>query len=85
MHRLVNALVRRGLSVEVVGLGDPAGAPPGVASIVTHPRTGLPRRLRDALSLPWTAHGRVLVVIAPELVPSAWLARRLRGRPLAVD
>ena len=85
MHRLVNALVRRGLSVEVVGLGDPAGAPDGVAAVRAHPRAGLSRRLRDAVTLPWTAQGRVLVVIAPEMVPSAWLARRLRRRRLAVD
>jgi glycosyltransferase involved in cell wall biosynthesis len=86
LHRLVNALVRRGLSVEVVGLGDPADAPPGVAAVRTHPRQGLSRRLRDAVSVPWTARGRVLVVIAPEMVPSAWLARRVgRRRRLAVD
>ncbi len=86
LHRLVNALVRRGLSVEVVGLGDPAGAPEGVAAIRTHPRQGLSRRLRDAVTMPWTASGRALVVIAPEMVPSAWLARRLRPRRrLAVD
>jgi glycosyltransferase involved in cell wall biosynthesis len=85
LHRLVNALVRRGLSVEVVGLGDPAGAPPGVASVSTHPRAGLPRRLRDALTLPWTVRGRVLLVIAPEMVPSASLARLVRRRRLAVD
>jgi glycosyltransferase involved in cell wall biosynthesis len=86
LHRLVNALVRRELSVEVVGLGDRAGAPPGVAVVRTHPRQSLSRRLRDALTLPWTAQGRVLVVIAPEMVPSAWLARKMRKRRrLAVD
>ena len=85
LHRLVNALVRRGLSVEVVGLGDPADAPRGVAAVRTHPRHGLSRRLRDALTLPWIATGRVLVVIAPEMVPSAWLARLIRRRRLAVD
>ncbi|MDQ1745886.1 MAG: hypothetical protein QOD07_149 [Frankiaceae bacterium] len=85
MHRLVNALVRRGLAVEVVGLGDPASAPPGVAAVRAHPRQGRARRLRDALTMPWTAQGRVLVVLAPEMVPSAWLARSLRRRRLAVD
>jgi glycosyltransferase involved in cell wall biosynthesis len=86
LHRLANALVRRGLAVEVVGLGDPSGAPTGVAAVRTHPPRGLPRRLRDALALPWTAQGRVLVVIAPEMVPSAWVLRQVRRRRrLAVD
>lgn len=71
--------------MEVIGLGDPAGAPAGVASVSTHPRSGLPRRLLDALVLPWRARGRVLFVIAPEVVPMAFLAARARRRRLVVD
>jgi len=85
LHRLVNALVRQGLSVEVAGLGDAADAPGGIAAVRTHPRRGLSRRLRDALTLPWTAKGRVLVVIAPEMAPSARLATLIRRRRLVVD
>jgi glycosyltransferase involved in cell wall biosynthesis len=35
--------------------------------------------------MPWTARGRALLVIAPEMVPSAVLARLIRRRVLAVD
>ena len=78
------ALVRAGLSVEVLGLGDPSGAPPGVIAR-THPRLGRDRRLLDALVMPWQARGRVLLVIAPEMVPMASVVRRLRRRGLVVD
>jgi len=42
------------------------------------------RALR-AVRLPWTAHGRVLLLIDPDTVPSALLARRLRGCPFVAD
>ncbi len=44
----------------------------------------LTRALR-AVRLPWTARGRVLLLIDPDTVPSALLARRLRGRPVVAD
>lgn len=84
LHRIATALVRAGLSVEVLGLGDPSGAPAGVIAR-THPRLGRGRRLLDALVMPWQARGRVLLVIAPEMVPMASVVRRLRRRGLVVD
>jgi glycosyltransferase involved in cell wall biosynthesis len=53
--------------------------------VSTHPRAGLLRRLYDAVVLPWTALGRVLFVIAPEMVPMAYLAAKVRRRRLVVD
>jgi glycosyltransferase involved in cell wall biosynthesis len=38
-----------------------------------------------AVRLPWTAHGRVLLLIDPDTVPSALLARRRRGCPVVAD
>ena len=84
LHRIANALVRAGLSVEVLGLGDPGGAPTGTEAR-THPRRGRSRRLIDALVMPWQSRGRVLLVIAPEMVPMASVVRRLRRRALVVD
>jgi glycosyltransferase involved in cell wall biosynthesis len=84
LHRIANALVRAGLRVQVMGLGDAAGAPDG-ASVLSHPRGGMRRRLLDAVVMPWRAGGRVLLVIAPEMVPNAAMACRLRRRRLVVD
>lgn len=85
MHRIVVALTRRGLFVEVIGLGDAAHAPAGVGAVSTHPRAGMLRRLIDALVVPWQARGRVLFTIAPEMVPMAYLAAKVRRRRLVVD
>jgi glycosyltransferase involved in cell wall biosynthesis len=84
LHRLVTALTDAGLSVEVVGLGDASTAPPSATIVSTHPRAGMSFRLRDAVVAPWRAKGRVLLVVDPDTVPSAWL-RRLGGRRVVVD
>lgn len=84
LHRIANALVRAGLTVEVLALGEPSGAPSNVTAR-THPRGGRGRRLLDALVMPWQARGRVLLVIAPEMVPMASVVRRTRRRALVVD
>jgi len=80
----VRALLEAGLTVEVMGLGDAAAGPPGVAVRVWPRGTMVDRALR-AVRLPWTAHGRVLLLIDPDTVPSALLARRLRGCPVVAD
>lgn len=83
LHREVAAFLRAGLTVEVLGLGDPAGGPPG-AEVRTWLRGGLARRAGAAVRLPWSARGRVLVCLDPDLVASASV-RRLTGRRLVVD
>ncbi|RZS90217.1 glycosyltransferase involved in cell wall biosynthesis [Motilibacter rhizosphaerae] len=85
LHRLCAALVRAGLAVELRGLGDAADAPPGLVSVVAHPRGSLVRRALDAALLPWRARGRVLLLVDPDPVPSAALARLVRRRRLVVD
>ena len=84
LHRLVAALTDSGLTVEVIGLGDPATAPASASDVRTRPRRGPRGRLADAVTGPWRARGRVVVVLDPDAVPSAWL-RRLTGRRLVVD
>ena len=83
LHRLVAALHRGGLSVEVRGLGVVADGPPG-ATVHAAPRGSARRRLVRAAVLPWQARGQVLLTLDPDLVPSA-AARRLLGRRLVVD
>ena len=84
LHREVTALQRAGLSVEVIGLGDPAGGPPG-AVVVTRPRRGARGRAWDAARLPFVAQGRVVVLLDPDPVPAALLARLVRRRAVVVD
>jgi len=84
LHRLVAALTDVGLTVEVVGLGDPTAAPPVAQAVRTRPRRGMRGRMFDALVSPWQANGRVLIVLDPDAVPSSWL-RRVAGHKLVVD
>lgn len=85
LHRIVDALSRAGLRVEVFALGDPANAPSTAASVRTHPRKGHARRLLDAVLMPMRARGAVLVAIAPDAAPATWFVARLRRRAVAVD
>ncbi|MBC7559239.1 MAG: glycosyltransferase [Dermatophilaceae bacterium] len=84
LHREAAALLRAGLVVEVLGLGDPSAGPKG-ASVRAAPRTGMLRRTARALVWPWRASGRVLLTIDPETVPSALLATRLLRKRLISD
>lgn len=85
LHRTAAALLRAGLTVEVIGLGDPAGGPPGTAVVSLGPRGGALDRARRDLTLPFKARGRVVMTLDPDLVPTAAAARLLRRGRLAVD
>lgn len=76
LHRLVRACRRRGLSVEVLGLGDPASAPEGVA-VYAVPRPSIRRRAALALRLARAATGRVLVALDPDSLLACWAVARL--------
>jgi glycosyltransferase involved in cell wall biosynthesis len=84
LHREVGALVRAGLSVEVLGLGDPAGAPDG-ATTRTWARGSMPARAVRAVRLPFAARGRVLLTLDPDVVPAALLAGLFRRRRVVAD
>lgn len=84
LHRVVAALRRAGLVVEILGLGDPSSGPRG-ATTRTASRKGMLIRAMRAVVWPWRASGRVLVTIDPDTVPSALVAARLRGRQLVCD
>ena len=84
LHRQVAAFRRAGLRVEVLALGDPAAGPTD-ARVLTRPRRGAAGRASDALLRPWTAHGRVIVVLDPDAVPAARLAGAVLRRAVVVD
>jgi glycosyltransferase involved in cell wall biosynthesis len=84
LHREVAALLRAGLTVEVIGLGDAAGGPSG-ADVRTSDRRGRARRLGAALTAPFQARGRVLLVLDPDVVPVARLRGLGRGRAVVAD
>ena len=75
LHREAAALRRTGLSVEVIGLGDPAGGPAGCQTVSAGGRAGKLARIRRALRLPFQARGRVVFALDPDLVFAGWLAR----------
>lgn len=70
--------------MEVLALGDGADGPPGVA-VRVWPRGSMLVRALRAVRLPWTARGRVLLLLDPDTLPSALLARRIRGRAVVAD
>lgn len=84
LHKITGALLRRGLSVDVRGLGDAAAGPSGTR-VRTRTRGGLAGRAWRALTLPWQAGGAVLFVVDPDLVPMATVAAKVRRRQLVVD
>jgi glycosyltransferase involved in cell wall biosynthesis len=84
LHRLVAALHRRGLSVEVLGLGDPSGAPAG-APTRTRPRPGLAGRAALAARYALAARGRVLLTLDPDSLVAARVVGAVRRRPVVAD
>lgn len=84
LHRLVAAFDRAGLRTQVLGLGDPTDGP-ALADVSTRRHRRRAGRLVDDLLAPWRATGRVVVVLDPDLVPSARLRRLVRGGALVVD
>lgn len=80
----MRALLEAELTVEVLALGDAAGGPPGVA-LQVWPRGSMLARALRAVRLPWTARGRVLLLLDPDTVPSALLVRRVCGRAVVAD
>ncbi|MBK9100443.1 MAG: glycosyltransferase [Austwickia sp.] len=79
LHREVAALMRAGLSVEVLGLGDSGDAPPEVQAVRTWPRPGLAGRATLAARMALVSRGRVLLTLDPDSALAAYGVSR-RGR-----
>ncbi|STD11642.1 Glycosyl transferases group 1 [Dermatophilus congolensis] len=84
LHREVQALVARGMSVEVLGLGDPADGPT-CASVRTWKRPHIIARAPLAARMAASAGGRVLVTLDPDSAVAAGTIVMSSGRVLVVD
>jgi glycosyltransferase involved in cell wall biosynthesis len=84
LHRLVAAMSRAGLTVEVLGLGDQDGAP-SAHRVRTFVRRGPVGRACLAAALPWHARGRVLVALDPDVLVASRIAARARRRRIVAD
>jgi glycosyltransferase involved in cell wall biosynthesis len=84
LHRVCAGLLREGLSVEVLGLGDPADAPAGVAVRVSA-RGGMVQRALLAFRYAVRARGRVLLALDPDSLVSSLVVGRLRRRAVVAD
>ncbi len=85
LHRLSNSLVGAGFSVDVVALGNTKDAPHG-ATFWKAPggKSKLARVARD-FAIPLMARGDVWIVLAPDLLPTAFLIGKLRGKKIVAD
>ena len=78
LHRLAAALVRHGFTVEVISLGKSEDAPLGVTFRSALGGNGFGYRILRDLLLPLRTTGKVVVVLAPDLLPVTWLITRIR-------
>lgn len=84
LHRLCGALLRRGLSVEVLGLGEASDGPDGVL-LTTSPRPGFASRAVLAVRYSARARGRVLLTLDPDALVAARVVGTLRRRRVVAD
>ena len=85
LHRLCNALIKDGKSVQVIALGKAADAPAGVSfKKAVGGKKFIWRIIRD-LTIPFQAKGDVVIVVAPDLLATSWLLCKLRGQKLVAD
>lgn len=84
LHREVAALLRHGMRVEVLGLGNAADGPPG-AQVRTWPRPGPLGRAALAAQLAVRARGRVIITLDPDSAVAAGTAVLASGRVLVID
>lgn len=85
LHRIANALVRAGLSVEVLAPGNSADAPSEVTVRSVHQGKGFQWRMHRAFYSPWLAKGKILYCLAPESQLFTRIASTLRGKIYAAD
>jgi glycosyltransferase involved in cell wall biosynthesis len=84
LHKITAALQKRGLNVELWGLGDPAGGPAG-AVVHASDRGSLLRRLGRTAVLPWRTSAKVVVTVDPDMIPITRLVTKLRRRRMVAD
>ena len=84
LHREVAALLRVGLTVQVRGLGDVSGGPPG-ADVHVRPRRAGMGRILTAVRAALQARGDVLITLDPDAALTCASLARWRRSALVVD
>jgi len=85
LHRILSALLRDGLTCEVRTRGDAQQAPHGALFHSSLDGKGFAKRILRDLVLPFRAEGRVWIVDSPDLLITASIIGRLRGRKVVAD
>lgn len=85
LHRLCNALVKDGKSVEVIALGKANDAPAGVKFKKAVGGKKFTWRIIRDLTIPFKSKGKVVIVVAPDLLATTWLIAKLRRQKLVAD
>jgi glycosyltransferase involved in cell wall biosynthesis len=85
LHRLSGALLRNGLSLEIRALGNSADAPAGAIFHKAPGGRGFADRIIRDLYLPFVAKGKVIVVVAPDLLVTTKLIAALRRKKIVAD
>ena len=85
LHRLCNALIKDGKTVQVVALGKAADAPAGVSFKKAIGNKSFAARIIRDLTIPFQSSGKVVIVVAPDLLLTSWLISKLRRQKLVAD
>lgn len=85
LHRLTNALIKGGCSVDICALGVAANAPEGARFWKAPGKKNFAGRIIRDLVIPLVARGDVWVIVAPDLLPTAWLIGKIRGKKIVAD
>ena len=85
LHRLCNALIKDGKSIQVIALGKASDAPAGVSFKKAIGNKSFAARIIRDLTIPFQAKGELVIVVAPDLLLTSWLITKLRRQKLVAD
>ncbi len=85
LHRLSGALMRNGLSLEIRALGNSADAPSGAEFHRAPGGRGFADRIIRDLLLPFATKGKVVIVVAPDLLVTTKIIAALRRQKVVAD
>jgi len=85
LHRLSNALVKAGFAVELRALGVSSNAPAGTTFVKAPGKRNFAGRILRDLTLPLSTQADIWIVVAPDLLPPAWLFAKIRGKKIVAD